>query len=159
MQLKHITPQLFETRSFIAENGCWLWLGYQQSGGYGQMYVERKRKLAHRMSWQTYRGPIPDKLLVLHECDTPACVNPNHLFLGTYSDNMRDCVNKKRAHFQQPGVDFWFTRKSRIKKLTDDNVREIRCSIAPLAVLAKRFGVSMSCVSTTRRGKRKQLVV
>lgn len=159
MKWNQLTPRYIENRSTkAATKGCWLWAGYIQSSGYGQVYVEGARVLAHRLSWLAHKGAIADGLLVLHKCDRRSCVNPEHLFLGTHIDNRVDCISKERAFYQRPGVDFWFTRTRRIKKLTDDQVREIRASIEPLATLAKRYGVSMACVSTTRRGKRKQLV-
>lgn len=87
-------------------SGCWLWLGSVDRQGYGRMSInnaERREtglpasQLAHRMSWLCHRGPIvPASLLVLHRCDNPACVNPDHLWLGTHIDNAHDCIAKGR---------------------------------------------------------------
>jgi hypothetical protein len=76
--------------------GCLLWLGKVGTDGYGLFKVGGKRRAAHRVSYEIHKGPIPPGLWVLHRCDTPACVNPEHLFLGTHADNMRDMVAKGR---------------------------------------------------------------
>ncbi len=79
-------------------SGCWLWTRSVNDRGYGQVYPKGKRnpEKAHRYSWQIHNGTIPAGLHVLHHCDTPACVNPAHLYLGTRSENMREAVSKGR---------------------------------------------------------------
>ena len=81
----------------VTEAGCWLWMGSIDSKGYGGIKVDGKQMGAHRRSWVLANGPIPDRLHVLHKCDTPSCVNPSHLFLGTNYDNVQDMVRKGRA--------------------------------------------------------------
>lgn len=79
---------------------CWLWIGANDGVfGHGCMGIPGARKNigAHRLSWRLHFGEIPDGMWVLHKCDVPACVNPDHLFLGTHNDNMRDKMLKKRA--------------------------------------------------------------
>lgn len=71
------------------ENGCWLWQGAKTHSGYGVFQFRGKQEGAHRVSWMIYRGPLRGKW-VLHKCDTPECVRPAHLFLGTQFDNGRD---------------------------------------------------------------------
>lgn len=87
------------------ETGCWEWVCTLNRDGYGMfaMRVLRKGKavLAHRASYSLYKTFIPEGLLVLHRCDNPCCVNPDHLFLGTSQDNFNDMVAKGRACWQK----------------------------------------------------------
>lgn len=77
-------------------SGCWVWKSRLSSSGYGEFYYHGKNIKAHRFSWVIAHGEIPDGLLVCHHCDNPPCVRPNHLFLGTSLDNLRDCQAKGR---------------------------------------------------------------
>lgn len=79
--------------------GCWLWtratMG-KNGNEYGTCFLNYKAIVAHRLSYKTFKGDFDHKLDVCHKCDTPLCINPDHLFLGTHADNMRDCVFKGR---------------------------------------------------------------
>lgn len=78
--------------------GCWIWLGARRGkGGYGAMKIDGKMKSAHRVSYSERVGPIGKGKLICHKCDNQPCINPEHLFQGTYSDNLRDAIVKKRA--------------------------------------------------------------
>ncbi len=81
----------------IVENGCWEWQGTRLPKGYGQRYKLLGEGLAHRIAYRIVKGDIPDGGLVLHRCDNPPCVNPDHLFLGNHSDNRWDAVAKGRV--------------------------------------------------------------
>lgn len=127
-------------------DACWLWTGRLSADGYGVMWLHRQFWLAHRYSYTHHRGPIPHGMCVLHSCDVPACVNPDHFFIGTQLDNIADMVAKGRlvpppaAHgHRNPG-----------SKLTADQVASIRSRYVPktitLAQLAAEFGVSESTV-------------
>ena len=75
---------------------CWHWTGATNDFGYGRMTSGGRLQVAHRLSWQAFKGQIPDGQYVLHKCDNPSCINPDHLWLGTYSDNLRDAWAKGR---------------------------------------------------------------
>lgn len=142
----------FESK-FIPESntGCWLWV--PGSSKYGLFCIKRVPRLAHRISWVLYRGPIPDGLLVCHKCDVPRCVNPEHLFLGTYLDNNLDRVSKGRSRYNPSRGE-----KSFFSKLTESQVKEIRKRHQPgvrgaLIVLAKDFGITHTYLNKIIRRK------
>lgn len=80
-------------------DGCWIWIAAKDKGGYGVIRNEKgKLERAHRTSWTIANGPIKDGLFVCHKCDVRACINPEHMFLGTNTDNVRDMIKKGRAN-------------------------------------------------------------
>lgn len=84
---------------------CIEWTKSRLSSGYGQVRHNGRMQRAHRVAWEKIHGPIPDGLQVLHKCDNPACVNPDHLFLGSRSDNMRDMISKGRQNWKSTLTD------------------------------------------------------
>ena len=87
----------------IPIGGCWIWIGTKWSSGYGYIRKNRKIQSAHRYFYSLYKGEFDQNLNVLHVCDNPSCVNPEHLFLGTHTDNMRDMTRKGR-HANNKGI-------------------------------------------------------
>jgi hypothetical protein len=129
-------------------SGCWLWMGAQRgSSGYGCICFRGKTSRAHRVSWEAHKGPIPEGMNVLHKCDVRMCINPDHLFLGTQGDNMRDMCAKGR-HVAPPGS------RHGNSKLTESDVIAIRSSEAVHKVVAAQFGIDVNHVRLIRRGLR-----
>lgn len=114
--------------SFINKvNGCWEWAGAKTDNGYGAYMRYR----AHRYSFILFNGDITDGLLVLHKCDNPPCVNPSHLFLGTQSDNIKDCVSKGRwiRTFKRPRSTSCKNGHCLLLKENTIGTKRIRCKI------------------------------
>lgn len=86
---------LLKNNSEMSESGCLIYVK-RKSRGYGHIGHNNKELLAHRAAWMVVNGPIPEGMLVCHKCDNPACINVDHLFLGTHKDNIQDCVSKGR---------------------------------------------------------------
>lgn len=86
----------FRARHTAHPSGCWNWIAGRNERGYGRFRVGDRTLAAHRVAFAISRGADPGELFVCHSCDNPSCVNPDHLWLGTNADNLRDCVNKGR---------------------------------------------------------------
>jgi hypothetical protein len=130
---------------------CWEWTGCKNVKGYGRLFIhkngQRDVQLAHRLSYQAFIGDIPEGMFVLHGCDNPSCVKPDHLFLGTAQDNSSDMVAKDRhARGERSGV----------AKLTDVEVEEIK-KLSKEGVsgvmLAARFQVSVQTICGILKGR------
>jgi hypothetical protein len=134
-----------------APDECWLWTGMTERFGYGVIRIAGVRKKAHRLSWEIHFGEIPNGLLVCHQCDVPACVNPHHLFLGTIQDNNADRVAKGRDN--HPGMQ---GDAHPMAKLTEDDVRSIRKRATKRGdrkILAEEYGVSIATIDLVVTGK------
>lgn len=128
-------------------DGCWLWVGAKHGRyGHGKMLKRMGEPLreAHRVSWELHYGPIPDGMCVLHRCDNPPCVRPEHLFIGSRQDNSTDMVEKRRNQRgnQKPNA-----------KLTEADVISLRASTESLAVLAHKYRVSKTVIRLARIGR------
>lgn len=142
-----VTPENFWDR--LDRSGeCWLWTRSKDGNGYGKVWYEGKLWNAHRLAWVLTNGPIPEgRWFVCHRCDTPACCRPEHLFLGTDQDNVRDMWEKRRrdpSSASSPGS------RNGNAVLTEGQVAAIRVCFATGRVrqkeLAYIFGVKESTI-------------
>jgi len=124
---------------------CVLAAGRPSSSGYGRIMINYKSWLAHRWVWTQHYGPIPDGMFVLHRCDNRMCINIEHLFLGTATDNSSDMVSKDRSlkGSRQPNA-----------KLSETDVVHIRASNKRQQDLADEFGVHNGLISMIKNRKR-----
>jgi hypothetical protein len=108
-------------------NGCWIWTGGKFNHGYGAIGAgskqSRQNLLAHRVSYEHYKGPIPEGLDVCHTCDVKLCINPEHLFVGTAKDNVRDMYQKGRERHRRQ-------KESRLFKYEDEQIEKMRKAYA-----------------------------
>lgn len=166
---------------------CWVWLGHIGTTGLGYGYLSihvagRKKMIpqtAHRISWEIHHGPIPPGMWVLHRCDNPPCVNPNHLYLGTPADNMHDRSERGRApkginhplvlhperaargdkHGYALHPEKWLRGESHpLAKIDEATANIIRNSPEPGVVLAQRYHISPTAISRIRKGKTWKLI-
>lgn len=152
-------------------DGCWLWIGaIRRDNGYGAFMVgsrrdgDKRMDYAHRVSYALAHGPIPSGMLVRHGCDTPACVKPGHLSLGTQTQNMQDAAERGRT--TKGDRHPWRTNPELIRrgeghhgaKLTDDQVRAIRQRYSEGGIsqrqLGAQYGIQQGAVSAILRGKK-----
>lgn len=128
---------------------CWVWTGSRMPKGYGQLRRAGGTYTAHRFSWTLAHGPIPAGLMVLHHCDNPPCVRPDHLFLGTAKDNTTDMRSKGRARGGSSKGE-----AHPMARVTEADVLWIRAEAAngmPIAEIARRVGLTRSPVDAIVR--------
>ena len=136
--------EFFEERYIPEPNsGCWLWFGRPAHDGYG---LTRGNEYAHRFSYRYHRGEI-GKLHVLHRCDNTACVNPEHLFLGTHADNMADMVQKGRFDVGRSKMRGVLHYKA---VLTEEQVYAIRRDKRRIGEIAKAYGVTGTAIAAVQ---------
>src|SRR5262245_8420581 len=135
---------------------CWLWTGETDDSGYGRIRrtgSDRRYVRAHRLMWEHHHGPVPTGRCVMHACDTPACVNPAHLRLGTWAENNADRAAKKRSAPTLPGA---FGEKHHNARLTAEQVRQLRAATPTpdlIRDLSRAWGVSRKTLYDARNGR------
>ena len=177
-----VSERFHEKYEKVPFSGCWIWTHAKMAkGGYGRITLKQGDQTAtgaHRVSWILHKGPIPDGLWVLHRCDVPACVNPEHLFLGGASENALDAVRKGRhsngrkaflATFYGPIYPKWLRDKRNSKKkmtgignqrgvnnhnakLDWEKVTDIRTHRMTMASFARFYGVSHKTIRNITYG-------
>lgn len=165
-RLKSRTEESYFFEGFEKQDdGCWLWKS-QPKARYPRIYWYGRPRPVSVISYLVHHGPIPDGMKVCHTCDVPRCVNPDHLFLGTQADNLKD-MGQKGRHGAQRDPEGWVSRigtagshpgeKNPAAKLTQERVEEIRRVRADEGLsysqLVARFGVSKSQVARIVKGE------
>lgn len=138
-------------RYVMKTESCWEWTGGKGRFGYGAIQVGGKgspKIPAHRLSYKMHVGPIPDGLFVMHTCDNPSCVNPDHLQLGTPKDNTHDMIAKGRQRVVAP-----VGEKNGKSKLTAELAKYIKFSLSTNAELARELNLSPNCIRGVRTGR------
>ena len=141
--------QVILSRVIKQSDGCWIWQKALDAYGYGCLRWAGKTQKAHRLSYVAFiLDPLPSRSLVCHNCDRPACVNPEHLFVGTHRDNTQDMLSKRRNKGGSfPG------ELNPCSKLSVSQVHYIRNSQETGISLAKRYNVAASTISAVRTGQ------
>lgn len=154
----------FLRKFIVSSTGCWEWIASSRGAGYGSIRVGTKIVDAHRVAYTLFKGDIPDGLLVCHTCDNRKCVNPDHLFLGTYKDNYDDAVAKGRMKTTTEGITTEAREKLRNKSRENsiNRVYEIGLILAIKEALmcgmrnrdiSELYGVNRFLVSNIKTGK------
>jgi len=143
-----INVELFWSKvKILGPDDCWEWQGWKDKDGYGGFAnIHNTTIKAHRTTWVLTYGEIPDELQELHTCDNRPCCNPNHLFLGTPLDNMRDMIRKGRM--ASPEQTVCRGEDNGLAKLTWKLVHEMRADyvpgVEPMYISAMKYGISRS---------------
>lgn len=131
----------------IKQNGCWHCTSHKpNSNGYPRCTWKKKETRISHIMYERHIGPIPEGKHILHHCDNPICINPQHLFAGTFEDNMQDKINKKRHSLGE---------RHPQAKITEKQAKEILTTIGIYQDdLAKKYGISQAAISAIKQGKR-----
>lgn len=124
---------------------CWTWVGPKDAKGYGLFWLKGSSKRAHRVSIEMHLGVSAVGTTILHSCDNPSCVNPDHLSIGTQADNVRDMHIKGRAASRTGSL-------NGASKLTEADVMQIRSSHEGNTSLGRQYGVSKTTIMRVRKG-------
>jgi hypothetical protein len=149
--MKYETPikdRLLLRRNIAPGTSCWDWVG-ATVGGYGAINIAGKTRRVPRIAYEAWRGPIPAGLFVCHTCDNRRCFCPDHLFLGTNKDNVRDCISKGRFRLGRGS-------RQRCAKLTEADIPAIRELLAAgnsQREVAKQYGVTQATISPIAIGR------
>lgn len=148
--------QRFIDKIEYSQDGCWHWTGaVRGKSGYGAFKYRGKVQSTHRVAYMIFVEEIPDSLHVCHQCDNRLCVNPDHLFLGTHSDNMKDAYKKGRV---SPPMGIQFTKGNIPSNatITEKEAKQVKKAIIDgkrLVDISRDLGIKYMTVVDVKRGK------
>jgi hypothetical protein len=131
----------------VTESGCWIWKGSSYRAGYGQFRYSNIIIGAHRFSFMTFKGEIPENHFVCHKCDTPSCVNPDHLFCGTVHENFKDMRIKKRNAIGAKNG------RSKLTEYDIVNIRKLKVRRGDTARICRIYGICYRTYYRIRYGQ------
>jgi hypothetical protein len=134
LKLKECSIKCYLLNRIEKDGECWIWKKQLNSSGYGKLKINTKHSTAHRESYKIFNGEIPEGMLILHSCNKPACINPEHLRLGTHKDNMQDRTEAGSVSGERnPSAILTNDQVNQIKKMLSENL--------PQAHIGRLFGV------------------
>jgi len=146
--MKSMIERFEEKYVKIAGVDCWIWTGARHTFGYGNFWTGKKYDVAHRVSYALYVGEIPQGMNVLHKCDNPSCIRPDHLFIGTDQDNIYDKCMKGRARGPK-----MVGEKNPSSKISSEIVLLIRADKRAHRVICNDYGISKTQVGRIKRNE------
>ena len=150
---EHLARRLVNGISPKGENECWQWEKTNNNHGYGTLTINGRTRYAHRLAYELSYGPIPAGLDVMHDCDNPACINPNHLRVGTRSQNMADCHARGRSRIPAPSLRGEANGAAKLTASAVDEIRRLLAEGMTQRSVGERFGVSQSTISKIKMRK------
>lgn len=142
MRKSKTTEERFKEKVKVVESGCHEWQSTLHRDGYGKFWLDGRQTAAHRASYMIAYGGIPDKKMVLHKCDNRKCVNPDHLYAGTHSENVRDKVSRYKGMWGFMSIPYETVLE--IRSLCENGLTQTK--------VAEITGFSQSHISKIARG-------
>lgn len=162
-EIKEKLRYLDERSIPVPWSGCSMWIAGLDKDGYGQASLRNKNIRAHRLSYLVNKGSIPEGMVVMHSCDVPCCINPDHLSIGSSYQNTRDKIEKGRnrvssgnEHYMRKTPGMRAGDKCPTAKLSSSDVEEIKRLMASGTAqtkIAEKYGVSRTCISAISTGR------
>jgi hypothetical protein len=150
---QHLARRLANGTTINESTGCWEWQRHRNNYGYGKLTVAGRGVYAHRLAYELCNSPIPGGMDLLHRCDNPRCINPDHLSVGTRSDNMKDCSRKGRARIPMPVLRGTANGAAKLSETDVVAIRRLLAKKWTQQAIADRFGVPQSQISNIKRGR------
>jgi hypothetical protein len=149
LSLSTAAAERFWSKVQKRDGGCWEWQAFRNADGYGRFGIAGGARPAHRIAYANEVGAIPKGMQVLHACDNPACVNPEHLWLGTHNENMADRTRKGRQAHPRGSLG----GNARLTEGDIPVVRSLRAGGRTIASIASSYGVTEGAISHILLGR------